>query len=406
MVKGNSPITDRELRSLKGGERPYKRSDSKGLYVIVNPDGSRWWRFRYRWGGREKLISLGVYPDVSLKRAREKRDDARRQIDEGVDPSADRQSKKLEQVHTFKAVAEEWLEQQHTLKPGTKAQLRRRLELHVYPQIGRHPITTITAPELLKALRKVETRGTHETAQRIRSLCSRVFRYAIATGRAERDVAADLRGALAPAKGGNFAAITAPKRIGELLRAIDGYQGQPAVMAALQLAPLVFVRPGELRGAMWAEFDVDATEWRIPGSRMKMGEQHVVPLSRQALAVLEDLKRHTGHRTLLFPSLRTPARPISDNTLNAALRRMGFAKEEHTAHGFRSMASTRLNELGFPPDVIELQLAHVERNKVRAAYNKAERLAERRDMMQAWADYLDALRTGASVTAIAEARAS
>jgi integrase len=227
-----------------------------------------------------------------------------------------------------------------------------------------------------------------------------VLRFAVASGRAKRDPAADLKGALAPVKVQSHAAIIEPKRIGALLRAIDGYQGQPAVMFALRLAPLVFVRPGELRGAEWLEFDLDAAEWRIPGTRMKMGEPHLVPLSTQAITLLEELHKHTGEGRLLFPSLRSKARPISDNTLNAALRRLGYSGDEQTAHGFRSIASTRLNELGFAPDVIELQLAHAERNKVRAAYNRAERLAERRKMMQAWADYLDGLREGGDVVAI------
>jgi integrase len=398
-------LTDIALKALRPREKPYKVSDGRGLYVIVRPDGARWWRFRYHWAGREKLLSLGTYPDVSLKLARDRRDEARQLLNRGVDPSADRQAQRQAHIDTFKAVAEDWLARQRTLKPGTVAQLRRRLEVYVYPRIGRHPIATITAPELLRMLRRIEGKGNHETAHRVRSLISRIFRYAVGHGLADRDVAGDLRGLLTPVKGNNFAAITAPKRIGELLRAIDGYHGQPQVMAALRLAPLVFVRPGELRAAEWGEFDLEHREWRIPAARMKMGTEHLVPLSSQAAAILEELRLHTGEGVLLFPSLRSRARPISDNTLNGALRRLGYSGEEHTAHGFRSMASTRLNELGYPPDVIELQLAHVERNKVRAAYNRAERIAERRAMMQAWADYLDGLKSGATVTAIGEARA-
>ncbi len=260
--------------------------------------------------------------------------------------------------------------------------------------LGTKPIATITAAQLLAVLRKIEAAGNHETAHRAKQRFGEVARYAIATGRAERDVSADLRGALAPVVTTSHASITDPARVGELLRAIDGYVGQPATAAALKLAPLVFVRPGELRAADWSEFDLDSAEWRIPAARMKVKEQHLVPLADQAVAIIAELHAITGPKGLLFPSLRSPLRPISNNTLNAALRRLGYSGEEMVAHGFRSMASTLLNEQGFPPDIIELQLAHVERNKVRAAYNRAQRLAERRKMMQAWADYLDGLRAG------------
>lgn len=400
-------LTDTALKALKPREKPYKQADGRGLSIQVNPDGSRWWRFRYRFAGKEKMLSVGTYPDTSLKAAREKRDRFRKMLAQNIDPSAKRQAERQAHADTFEAIAEEFLQQQRrSLQPGTIDQLRRRLERYVLPTLGSSPIASIAAPELLTLLRKIEGKGAHETAHRVRALVGRVFRYAIATGKADRDPTADLRGALAPVRGSNFAAITDPRRIGELLRALDGYQGQPAVMAALRLAPIVFVRPGELRGAEWAEFDFKAAEWRIPGPRMKMGAEHVVPLSRQAIAILDELKLHTGGGRLLFPGLRSRDRSISDNTLNAALRRLGFAADEMTAHGFRSMASTRLNEMGWPPDVIELQLAHTERNKVRAAYNRAERMAERRKMMQAWADYLEGLRFGANVVAIAAAPVS
>jgi integrase len=273
----------------------------------------------------------------------------------GIDPSAKRQAEKAARVDTFESVAREFLGREQNVEDDTIAQLRHRLETYVFPHVGRWPIVDVTAPELLKLLRRIESRGTLETAHRVRSIIGRVFRYAIATGRTERDPAADLRGAIASAKTKNFAAITEPRHIGELLRAIDGYQGQPTVMAALRLAPLVFVRPGELRGAEWSEFDfqADHPEWRIPAARMKMGEEHVVPLATQAVRILEELRAHAGegHR-LLFPSLLSKERPISDNTLNAALRRLGFAGDEMVAHGFRAMASTRLNEMGFAPEVI------------------------------------------------------
>jgi integrase len=269
----------------------------------------------------------------------------------------------------------------------------------LYPSLGTMPIIDIKAPDLLAVLRRIESRGTHETAHRVRALFGRVARYAIATGRAERDISADLRGALVPVATRNFPAITEPRRIGELLRAIDGYVGHAPTEYALKLAPLLFVRPGELRRAKWKEFDLGGAEWRIPAERMKMGREHVVPLATQAVTLLRSLREITGAAEYVFPSLRAPSRPISDNTLNAALRRLGFAQDEMTAHGFRSMASTRLNEMGFAGDVIELQLAHMERDEIRAAYNRATRMAERKTMMQTWADYLDGLRRSTTGTA-------
>jgi integrase len=391
-------LTDTKIRNARPKAKPYKLFDERGLFLLVYPNGRRGFRFRYRYGGREKLLSFGSYPDTTLKLARQKRDDARQLLAANVDPSAVRQSEKLAQADTFEAIAREWLAagcpggKGKGVNDGTAEQLRHRLTKYIFPYLGRWPITDVSAPELLKVLRRIESKGTFETAHRCRSLCSRIFRYAIATGRAERDAAADLQGALTPTRTQNFAAITEPKRIGELLRAIDSYQGQPAVIAALRLAPFVFVRPAELRGAEWREVDLDAAEWRIPAERMKMGRPHIVPLSRQAVAILEELQPITGHGRLLFPSLRSSERPISENTINAALRRLDFGQDEMTGHGFRTMASTRLNELGYPPDVIELQLAHADTNKVRAAYNRAERMAERRKMMQAWANYLEGLK--------------
>ncbi|HEX7113696.1 MAG TPA: integrase arm-type DNA-binding domain-containing protein [Steroidobacter sp.] len=392
------PLTEARIRAARPREKPYKLFDGGGLYLLVTPGGGRWWRLKYRYGGRECGISLGIYPDVSLKAARERRDEARRLLASGVDPSAHRKAERAASAQRFEALAREWLAgEEKKLAPATYAKAKWLLESWLLPALGAQPIGEITPAELLGVLRRVESRGIHETAQRAKQLAGRIFRYAIATGRAERDITADLRGALVPPATRNRAAITEPARVGELLRAIDGYIGQPATLYALRLAPYVFVRPGELRAAEWREFDLKAAEWRIPASRMKMREPHIVPLSRQAVAILEELRRLTGGGRYLFPSLRTPERPISENTLNAALRRLGYSGEEMTAHGFRAMASTLLNERGFPPDVIELQLAHKERNKVRAAYNRAERLEERRKMMQAWADYLDSLRAGAPV---------
>ena len=394
-------LNEAKIRSARPQERAYKLFDERGLFMLVTPTGGRLWRFRYRLGGVEKLLTLGAYTDVTLKRAREKRDDARKLVADGVDPSAKRQAERASQADTFEAIAREWLElQSKSLAPETMEILGTRLKSFLYPYVGSRPIASITAQELLAALRRIEARGTNETAHRVRSLAGRVFRYAVATGRAQHDVAADLKDALAPVKSRNFASVTEPARVGELLRAIDGYSGQPITAFALKLAPLVFVRPGELRGAEWSEFDLETAEWRIPAARMKMGEQHLVPLSRQAVAILREVQVLTGRGRYVFPSLLSAERPMSNNTINAALRRLGYGSDEQTGHGFRSMASTLLNEQGFPPDVIELQLAHQERNKVRAAYNRATRLAERRQMMQVWADYLDGLRAGGNVVAI------
>lgn len=394
-------LSELKIRNAKPRERAYKIFDERGLFLLVTPTGGRLWRLRYRIGNLEKLISLGAYPDVPLKRAREKRDDARRLVADEIDPSADRKAKRAAMLVTFEGVAQEWLDlQAKSLAPETISILGSRLNSGLYPYLGSRPVGAITAQELLAALRRIEARGRHETAHRVRALAGRVLRYAVATGRAQHDVAADLKDALAPVKSKNFASVTDPVRVGELMRAIYGYTGHPVTALALKLAPLVFVRPGELRAAEWSEFDLPNAEWRIPGTRMKMGEPHVVPLARQALAILRELQPLARGGRYLFASLRTRDRPMSNNTINAALRRLGYSGEEQTAHGFRSMASTLLNEQGFPPDVIELQLAHAERNKVRAAYNKAQRLAERRKMMQAWADYLDGLRAGATVVPI------
>jgi integrase len=392
---GTAVLTEAAVKGLKPTDEPRKAFDEKGLHLLIKPSGGRLWRFKYQYGGKEKLLSLGSYPDVGLKRAREKRDDARRLVADGIDPSAERKAEKIAQADTFRAVADEWLSlQAKTLAVDTVSILRGRLTSTLYPAFGSTPIMGIKAPDLLAVLRRVEGNGNHETAHRLRALYGRVARFAIATGKADHDISGDLKGALAPVVTEHFAAICEPKRIGELLRAIDGYVGHSSALYALKLAPLVFVRPGELRGAKWSEFDLDESEWRIAGERMKMGKPHIVPLSTQAVAILRELNRLTGDGALLFPGLRTPSRPISDNTLNAALRRMGFTHDEMTAHGFRSMASTRLNELGFAPDVIELQLAHAEKDDTRAAYNRATRLPERRKMMQKWAVYLDKLRAG------------
>jgi len=390
-------LTETAIKAAKPKEKPYKLYDERGLYLLVTPARGRWWRFKYAFAGKEKLISLGTYPDVSLKQARDRRDAARKLVASHTDPSVQRQEDKRAHGDTFKAIAEEWFNtRKGALAASTMDKRQQRFDSFIFPYVGSKPISTITAPEFLAVLRRVESRGANETAHRLRSESGQIFRYAIATGRALRDITADIRGALAPVVVTSHAAITEPARIGELLRAIDGYKGQPVTEAALKLAPLVFVRPGELRAAKWSEFDLDAAEWRIPAARMKMKEEHIVPLSTQAVAILRDLHALTGPEGYVFPGLRDRDRPMSENALTTALRRMGYKGDEMTAHGFRSIASTMLNEQGFAPDVIGLQLAHRERNEVRAAYNRAQRLPERRRMMQAWADYLDGLRGGGS----------
>ena len=349
--------------------------------------------FKYYMEGREKHLHYGRYPEISLKAARERRLEARRVLETGNDPGLILQAERAARSATFEAVAMEWLAMQRnsvTLK--TYENKRERFAAFVFPYLGKRPVAGIKPLDVLAVLKRIEERGRHETAHRVRSECGNVFRYAVVTGRAERDPTIELRGAIAAVVRRNRPAIVDPVRIGELMRAIAGYRGDVSTEFALKLLPLTFVRPGELRLAEWSEFNLKAAEWRIPAARMKMRELHVVPLSSQALALLKDLHVLTGPGRLVFPSIRSEDRAISDNTLNAALRRLGFAGDEMVAHGFRSMASTCLNEQGWHPDLIELQLAHAERNESRGAYNRAQRLPERRRMMQAWADYLDGLR--------------
>ena len=398
------PLTDAAIRNAKLQEKPYKLSDAKGLYLLVNKSG-KYFRFDYRYAGKRKTLALGVYPDVKLARAREKRDEARKLLQNDVDPGQYKKETKAmraeQAANSFEAVAREWFtKNKHIWTLGHSETIIRRLELNIFPWLGRRPVASVTPPELLTVLRRIEDRGALETAHRVKQICGQVFRYAIATGRAERDPSADLRGALPPTKPKRMATITDPQKIGELLRAIDGYEGHLITRCALRLAPLSFVRPGELRKAEWQEMNLAQAEWKIPAERMKMREPHIVPLSRQALAVLGEIEPLTGDGRYVFPSLRTGARPMSDNTVLAALRRMGYAKEEMSGHGFRAMASTVLHEQGWPTEIIERQLAHAERNSVKAAYNHAQYLPERRKMMQAWADYLDTLRSGNNGVAV------
>lgn len=395
-------LTDTAIRNAKPGAKPIKLFDSLGLFLLIAPAGGKWWRLKYRFGGKEKLLSLGTYPEVSLKQARVKRDTARSQLANGIDPGEHRKAAKASQadshVDSFEIVAREWFGKFAPNWAASHAdKIIRRLERDVFPWLGKKPVGGITAPELLQAMRRIESRGAVETAHRALQNCSQIFRYAIATGRAMRDPAADLRGAIPPSKSKHHASIVEPKAIGELLRTIAGYQGALVTKCALRLAPLLFVRPGELRKAEWLEFNLESAEWRIPAERMKMREQHVVPLSTQAIAILRELQPLTGRGRYVFPGARTNGRPMSENTVNAALRRLGYAGDQMTGHGFRSMASTLLNEQGWHRDAIERQLAHAERDTVRAAYNYAEHLPERRRMMQAWADFLDGLANGAEV---------
>jgi len=404
-------LTDTQIRSTKPAAKAVRLYDGRGLYLEVTPSGGRWWRLKYRFDGREKLLSMGTYPDTGLKAAREKRDHARELVEQGVDPSvarrAEKQSRELEATNSFEAVAREWHTTVHVAKvsAGHAARTLIRLEQDVFPWLGSQTIGDIKAPQVLQTMRRIESRGAIETAHRALQACGQVFRYAIATGRAERDPTPDLRGALKPVLVRHMAAITDPQRVGELLRAIEDYKGMPITRAALQLAPLVFVRPGELRKAEWSEVDLDARQWRIPAARMKRTKQdklsgtaHVVPLSRQAAGILRDLEPLTGHGRFVFPSPRTGERPMSDNGVLSALRRMGFPKDEMTGHGFRAMARTLLAErLGIDEAVIEAQLAHQVKDVLGRAYNRTEFVEQRRRMLQTWADYLDKLRQGADV---------
>ncbi len=393
-------LTDASIKNAKPKEKAYKLTDGEGMFLLLNPNGSRWWRFNYRIGGKHKQISFGVYPEVTLKEAREKRDEARKMLRDGIDPSQAKKAQKdsASGANSFESIAREWFSKfSPTWTPSHGERILRRMERDIFPWIGKRPIGEIKAPELLTVLRRIEERGAVETAHRASQNCGQVFRYAVATGRAERDPTGDLRGAIPPTKQTHHASITDPKEIGALLRAIDAYEGGLIVRCALKLAPLVFVRPGELRKAQWSEINCDKSEWVIPAERMKMREKHIVPLSRQSLGILRELQPLTGDGKYLFPSPRTSDRPMSDNAILSALRRMGYTGDQMTGHGFRSMASTLLNEQGWHRDAIERQLAHAERDSIRAAYNYAEHMPERRRMMQSWADYLEELRKGGVV---------
>lgn len=404
------PLKDVSVRKAKSGPAPRKLADGGGLHVLIQPTGSKLWRLAYRFAGKQKTLALGVYPAVSLEEARRRRDEAKKLLARSIDPSVQRKADKhAGKEGTFRAVAEEVIAKlEREGRAHATLSKRRWLLDFAFPAFGDRPVAEVTARELLALLRKIEGRGLYETARRLRSTCGMVFRYAIATGRAERDPSMDLRGALTTPPVSHRASVVDPMAIGALLRAIDGFDGQPTTHAALRIAPYVFVRPGELRYAEWKEFDLDGAVWSIPALKMKMRRPHRVPLPRQSLVILRDLREITGSGRWLFPSVRTLTRPISENTLNAALRRLGYGSEEMCIHGFRGMASTRLNEMGrWNADAIERQLAHQEANAVRRAYtHHAEFWSERVVMMQAWADYLDALRDGGKILPLSQAQAS
>ena len=393
-------LTDTAIRANKPRTKSYKLTDSGGLHLLITSKGGKLWRLAYRFAGKQKTFALGAYPAVTLAEARTGRDAARKHLAAGIDPSIKRKIDKQSAANTFRLVGDELLDkfEREGRAPATLAKLRWLLDF-AFASFGDRPIAEITAPEILFVLRRIEARGKVETARRLRGTCGMVFRYAIATARAERDPSADLRGALTAPKVTHRAAIIEPNAIGGLLRAIDGYGGYSVVRAALQLDALFFVRPGELRHAEWREFDFDGAEWRISAEKMKMRRVHRVPLSRQALVILQELKSMTGYSRWLFPSIKSAMKPISENTLNGALRRLGYSSDEMTAHGFRAMAATRLNEIGrWSPDAIERQLAHEEQNATRRAYTHgAEYWFERVAMMQAWADYLDELRLAGKI---------
>ncbi len=391
------PLTDTAIRSAKPSDKPTRMFDGGGLYLEISPAGGKLWRLKYRFGGKEKRLALGAYPEISLKDARERREDARKLLANDVDPSdakkAQKAAKNERAANSFEVIAREWFEKNRSSWATSHGQkIIRRLEKDVFPWLGGRPVAEITATDVLAVLRRIEGRGTLDTAHRAAGNCSQVFRYAIATGRAERDPIPDLRGALPPAKGNNFAAITDPARVGELLRAIDAFKGTFVVQCALRLAPMFFVRPGELRQAQWKDFDFDRGEWRYLVSKTKT--EHSVPLATQAIAILKELHPLTGHGPHVFPG-RDPQKSMSEAAINAALRRMGYdTKTEITGHGFRAMARTILHEeLDIKPEVIEHQLAHKVPDTLGTAYNRTRFLKERAQMMQIWANYLERIKS-------------
>ncbi|WP_303795117.1 tyrosine-type recombinase/integrase [Sandarakinorhabdus limnophila] len=407
-------LTDVAIKNARSHEKPYKMGDAGGLFLLVQPSGGKLWRLKYRVDGREKKLAIGPYPEISLAEARRRRDDARTLIVTGKDPSREKQRDKVrsraQAESTFAALTKEYCAKRK--RDGDKAWAATTATRSEYllslldSSIGRVAIAEIKPPDVLAAVRKIEDKGKLESARRTLQLASAVFRYAVATGRLASDPTRDLRGALTAPTVKHYAAITDPKRVGEMLRAIDGYVGLGLTKLALQLAPHVFVRPSELRCAEWGEIDLDGALWTIPAAKMKMRKVHHVPLSRQAVAVLRDVKAVTGPAGFVFPGMRSRARPMSENTLNAALRRLGYTSEEMTSHGFRALASTLLNESGrWHPDAIERAQAHSDKDKVRAAYHRGQHWKERVEMAQWWSDYLDQLRKGADIVQFPERKA-
>lgn len=393
-------LTDTFVKQIK---TVGKHFDGGGMYLHVKTAG-KYWRMDYRFGGKAKTLALGTYPEVSLLKARQRRESARELLADGIDPSIAKREKKAAMLtaseNTFEVVARHWLEKtQADRAPITQSKVSAWLERDAFPYIGKMPISTIGPRDILeKVVRKIEARGAIDTAHRLKMLCGQIFRFAVVSGLAERDVTADLRDALAKRTGTHYAALTEPKQVAQLMRSIFDYTGHPYTVAALKLTPLVFVRPGELRTAEWAEIDLEAAEWRIPGSKMKMKADHIVPLCTQAVKILRTVYPLSGHGKYVFPGLRTGERPMSENTINAALRGMGYAKEMHSAHGFRATARTILDEvLNQRVDLIEHQLAHAVKDANGRAYNRTAHLPARKVMMQVWADYLDKLRAGAEV---------
>jgi integrase len=399
-------LNETKLRNLRPRASLYRVADSNGLCIEVSPNATKNWRYRYRYTGKATMLAMGTYPGVTLLEARRKRDAARALLKAGSNPVAYVRAQRAAVVNraanSFGAIAAEWFEQNaHRLTPGTLKRDRRIVERHLAPLLGDTPVEELQAADLLAALKRIQASGALETAHRARSMASKMIRYAIATGRATRNPAADLIGALPSPNKEHFASITEPKQVGELLRAIHGYSGQPATAAALKLAPLLFVRPGELRSARWADIDLDAAEWRYTATKTKT--PHIVPLSTQATSILRELHPLSGRNEFVFPGARSVRRPLSENTINAALRRLGYSGDMMTGHGFRAMARTILDEqLGFRQDYIEHQLAHAVRDPNGRAYNRTAHLAERRKMMQSWADYLDSIRKGGNVVPIAK----
>lgn len=397
-------LTDTFVKQVKPTQNPAgkKHTDGGGMYLLVKEVG-KYWRLDYRYAGKRKTLALGTYPEVSLAKARQRREIARQRLADGLDPSDEKRRDKLiaasTSANTFEVVARQWLTKTDADRSvNTTRKVTNWLEHDVFPWIGQMPIASIGPRDVLAALRKMEDRGALDSVHRVKQVCGQVFRFAVASGLAERDVTQDLRGALAKPAAGHHAAITDPRAFGGLMRSIHDYQGHPYTVAALKLTPLVFVRPGELRTAEWTEINLAAAEWRIPGSKMKMGVDHIVPLSTQAMEILRTMQPVTGHGKYVFPSIRTGERPMSENTINAALRGMGYARNVHSAHGFRATARTIMDEvLGERVDFIEHQLAHAVKDPNGRAYNRTAHLPARREMMQRWADYLDKLRVGADV---------